>query len=176
MNVQEAKDFLVNQTAQQAAIDAVPLSDLEKRMMYFTESDPACDDPIALNNEFEAQYKTEEYEPKIACLLKHASGRIKKENPEQKRLWDGAIRELRKGDHYILVMWDASSSAERPPHGQLKLLGTAIAVCCAMFALAFFSDRLSQRFPQFPIPGWLVRRLVLWSAVGYFGWKYFKRR
>ena len=39
MNVREAKDFLVDQAAQQAAIDGVPLSDLEKRTMYFTEWD-----------------------------------------------------------------------------------------------------------------------------------------
>src|SRR5713101_9480648 len=37
MRVREAKDFLVAQTAEQAALEGVPLSDLEKRMMYFTE-------------------------------------------------------------------------------------------------------------------------------------------
>jgi len=37
MNVREAKDFLVHQTAEQAALDSIPLSDLERRMMYFTE-------------------------------------------------------------------------------------------------------------------------------------------
>jgi hypothetical protein len=37
MNVREAKNFLADQAAQQAAIDGVPLSDLEKRTMYFTE-------------------------------------------------------------------------------------------------------------------------------------------
>ncbi len=34
MKVLEAKDFLVQQTAEQAALENVPLSDLEKRMMY----------------------------------------------------------------------------------------------------------------------------------------------
>ncbi|MGB2900309.1 MAG: hypothetical protein WBB89_13655 [Candidatus Acidiferrum sp.] len=38
MKVREAKDFLVAQTAEQASLEGVPLSDLEKRMMYFTES------------------------------------------------------------------------------------------------------------------------------------------
>jgi hypothetical protein len=56
MNVREAKDFLVDQAAQQAAIDGVPLSDLEKRTMYSTEWDDRGGDPIALNEEFEAQY------------------------------------------------------------------------------------------------------------------------
>ena len=37
MRALEAKDFLVQQTAQQATLENVPLSDLEKRMMYFTK-------------------------------------------------------------------------------------------------------------------------------------------
>jgi hypothetical protein len=36
MNVREAKDFLVHQ-AEQAGLGSVPLSELETRMMYFTE-------------------------------------------------------------------------------------------------------------------------------------------
>ena len=47
MRVLEAKDFLVQQTAEQAALENVPLSDLEKRMMYFTETDECPEDPIA---------------------------------------------------------------------------------------------------------------------------------
>ena len=54
MRVLEAKDFLVQQTAEQAARENVPLSDLEKRMMYFTEIDECPEDPIALNKAFEA--------------------------------------------------------------------------------------------------------------------------
>jgi len=38
---------------EQAALEGVPLADVEKRMMYFTESDAAsCDSPIELNDEF----------------------------------------------------------------------------------------------------------------------------
>jgi hypothetical protein len=72
MKVREAKDFLVHQTAEQAALDSVPLADLEKRIMYFTESDDRCEDPIALNEEFESDVRSEEYEPKMSRLLKHA--------------------------------------------------------------------------------------------------------
>ena len=50
MNTKEAKDFLADQAAQQAALEHIPISDLEKRMMYFTESDPAsCGDPDSLH-------------------------------------------------------------------------------------------------------------------------------
>jgi hypothetical protein len=109
LNTKQAKDFLLEQTAEQAALEGVPLADIEKRMMYFTESDPAsCDNPIELNDEFEAQHETKEYEAKISRLLHHAYRRLKQENPERARNWDQAIQTLRKGDHYILVMLDQS--------------------------------------------------------------------
>src|SRR5262252_6952737 len=101
MRVSEAKDFLVRQTAEQALLEGVSFSDLEKRMMYFTESEDATEDPAKLNDEFEAAYNNDEYEAKISKLLHHAYARIKKENPASARLWDESFRLLRQGDHYI---------------------------------------------------------------------------
>src|SRR6266436_8258431 len=109
MQVREAKDFLVQETAKQASIEGVPLSELEKRMMYFTESGYVPEDPIALNEEFEAQYDTEEYEAKIAKLLQHAYERAGKENDATRKQFDAAITCLRRGDHYVLVMWDSGA-------------------------------------------------------------------
>src|SRR6202030_2207102 len=51
LNTKQAKDFLVEQTVEQAALEGVPLADVEKRMMYFTESDAtSCENPIELND------------------------------------------------------------------------------------------------------------------------------
>jgi hypothetical protein len=112
VNTKQAKDFLVEQTVEQAALESVPLADIEKRMMYFTESDAAsCDNPIELNDEFEKRCDTKDYETKISRLLHHAYRRIKEEDHERKRNWDQAIRTLRKGDHYLLVMVEQSSDS-----------------------------------------------------------------
>ena len=102
MSTLEAKAFLVQQTAEQAAIENVPLSELEKRMMYFTETGECPEDPIALNDAFETEYDTEEYEAKISKLMRHACARLKKEDPSSARSWDEAVEELSKGDHYLL--------------------------------------------------------------------------
>ncbi len=82
MRIREAKDFLVAQTAEQATLEGVPLSVLEKRMMYFTEGHGAIEDPATLNEEFEAQYDMAQYEKKISRLMGHAYKRIKNQNPE----------------------------------------------------------------------------------------------
>lgn len=114
---------MVQQTAEQAALENVHLSDLEKRMMYFTESDPtSSENPIELNDEFEAKYDTEEYEAKISRLLHHTHERLKDENAENLRKWNEAVRTLRKGDHYILILLDEKSELVQGPR-----IGRAIA-------------------------------------------------
>ena len=117
MRTVEAKDFLVQQTAEQAALENVPLSDLEKRMMYFTETGECPENPITLNDAFEAEYDNDEYEAKVSKLMHHAYLRNKKENPESLRRWKEAMRELSKGDHYILVLCKDGSSLRSPSVG-----------------------------------------------------------
>jgi hypothetical protein len=131
MKTKQAKDFLVQQTAEQAARESVPLSETEKKMMYFTESDAtSCDNPVEVNEEFEAQYDTAEYETKISRLLHHAYDRLKLEHPERKRNWDQAIRTLRKGDHYFLVLWDITPRSEHPTRDFFQTSGSWDAYGC----------------------------------------------
>ena len=56
-------------------------------MMYFTEIDECPEDPIALNDAFEAEYDTDEYEKKVSRLLRQAYARLRKENPSSARTW-----------------------------------------------------------------------------------------
>lgn len=178
MRVLEAKDFLVQQTAEQAALENVPLSDLEKRMMYFTEVDECPEDPIALNEAFEAEYDTDDYEAKISKLMHHAYQRVGKENPEAHRRWDEAIRTLRKGDHYVLAFWDEGPQ-ERPPYDSLKLLGTAILVIVLGFGLTasamFLADRYNIHWKLEARTHWLteawMQRSLLFLLLG--GYVYF---
>jgi hypothetical protein len=129
MNTTQAKDFLAQQAAEQATLDHTSLSDIETRMMYFTEGDPkSCADPLALNDEFEAQYDTAQYEAKMSALLRHAYQRLKAGDPEGKRTWDQAVRELRKGDHYFLVLWDIKPPTQSQKGDSFRLLGVALLI------------------------------------------------
>jgi hypothetical protein len=141
MKTKQAKDFLVQQTAGQAERESVPLSETEKKMMYFTESDAtSCDNPVELNEEFEAQYGTADYETKISRLLQHAYDRLKLEDPEGKRTWDQAIRTLRKGDHYLLVLWDIKPRSEHPTRDFFILMGVGMLIAVGIGIAAIFSD------------------------------------
>lgn len=169
MKTKQAKDFLVQQAGEQAARENVPLSDIEKRMMYFTESDAtSCDNPLELNDEFEAQYDTTEYEAKISRLLHHAYERLKGEDPERVREWNLAIRTLRRGDHYILVLWDTKPASEHP-RDSLKLLGVGMLIAVGIFVVIIFQAKYNITFDRFrkylPAPN---PRLALILYVGLF--------
>jgi hypothetical protein len=150
MQVREAKDFLVQQTAEQAQLEGVPLSELEKRMMYFTESGYVPEDTIALNEEFEAKYDTQEYEQKLAKLLEHAYKRVSEESSAKRKIWDDAIDSLRAGDHYLLVLWDLGPSFSRVPLRSwlrlvLRLGILALIIVSAGWGLNYFSGVIGLR-------------------------------
>jgi len=150
MKTKQAKNFLVQEMTEQAARENIPVSDIEKKMMYFTESDSAsCDNPAELNDEFEAQHDTAEYEAKVSRLLHHAYNRLKVEDPERKWNWDQAIRALRKGDHYILVLWDRKLPSEHPIRDSIKLLGVGVLIVTGVIVLAFLTAKYNLNLDRF---------------------------
>jgi hypothetical protein len=160
MKTKQAKDFLVQQAAEQAARENIPLSEIEKKMMYFTESDAtSCDNPVELNDEFEAQYDTAEYEAKISRLLHNAYKRLKVEDPERARDWDQSTRILRTGDHYLLVLLDLRAPNEhlgdlKPPTGHpvrdsLKLLGLGVLVAMGVVVAALLAAEYNLNLDRF---------------------------
>ena len=167
MHILEAKDFLVQQTTEQAALENVPLSDLEKRMMYFTETDECPEDPIALNDAFEAEYDTHEYEDKISKLMHHAYQRIKQESPEKLRLWKEAFGVLSEGDHYILLFWGKNAIGKSPQVRSSYGLSLLFAITLTLFIFIFLGTRSSARRgghapidKYLPPPGPLVEHIL----------------
>jgi hypothetical protein len=146
MQAREAKDFLVAQTAEQAALEGVPLSDLEKRMMYFTEGPGAPEDLIKLNEEFEKELDSADYETKISRLLHHAYRRLRKENDQARRNWDGAIKCLRRGDHYLLVMWDVVPAGATPLRDSLPLLASSLGFIAIAFLCYFIASKFEPQW------------------------------
>jgi hypothetical protein len=103
---QEAKEFLVAQVVLQAQRDGVSLTEVERKMLYFSETDWTLPDIAEVNEEFECEYDQDEYEKKIGRVISDALKQARKEGKESGDNWSDAIRLLRKGDHYLLVMMD----------------------------------------------------------------------
>jgi hypothetical protein len=145
VNTKEAKDFVVEQAVQQAALEKESISDIEKRMMYFVENDPtSCEDPLALNEEFEANCDTVEYEAKMSRLLHHAYKRLKADDPERVRNWQEAMNLLCKGDHYLPVLWDAEFPSEQPIRDFLKPFGIGVLIAIALALIIVLREFLRR--------------------------------
>jgi hypothetical protein len=104
MNSVAAKQFLIARILEEAELEHVHLSDVEKKMLYFTEVHPSLPDIYEINAEFERDYDSDEYEGKVAGLLKKARGRDNSSSSIREQEWNDAIDALKEEDHYILVM------------------------------------------------------------------------
>jgi hypothetical protein len=105
MDPADAKRFLISRVIAEADREHVPLLDVEKRMLAFSESDPSfTEDVVSINDEFERSCNSDVYESKVTLLLKNARDQDIANLPQGDQDWSEALQALRKEDHYILVM------------------------------------------------------------------------
>jgi hypothetical protein len=99
-----AKKFLVSRIADEAEREHAPLSELEHKMLFFSENYPTLKDMQEVAAQFDTEIDRAEYEKKIARLSARAFQRDRRESGERAHEWRDAIARLKKEDHYILVM------------------------------------------------------------------------
>lgn len=147
MNAQAAKEFLIARVVQEAGSSHVQLSETERKMLYFTETSASLPDIMEVNSEFERDYDADEYEDKIANLLKDARARDKQASPSREQEWKDALDALKKEDHYILVMVNLAfgtglgSSKTHRARNLLLYIGIGIGL---VLALVLISMRNAQ--------------------------------
>ncbi|HLK54218.1 MAG TPA: hypothetical protein VKU42_12235 [Candidatus Angelobacter sp.] len=104
----EAKSFLAAKITSEAEREGTALSDVEKRMLLFSEQEPetTVGFPDGYLDDID-----EEYERRVTSLLKAAYIRDR-DNPLERQQYEDAMKMLDGSDHYILVM--AESALPRP--------------------------------------------------------------
>jgi hypothetical protein len=100
----EALDFIASRIAGEAQLDGVSFSEVERKMLYFSETASTLPDIWDVNDQFDREYETHAYEKKISQLIKKAVARARKQQSEEFDAWIAAIRRLSKEDRYLLVM------------------------------------------------------------------------
>lgn len=113
--IKAAKDYLVQRIVAEAERQGVPLSKLEREMLYFTEDGGISKHMQEVNEEFEREYDDREYEDKIAGLVRSIQSL---NTPEEQQKWDEAVLKLCEGDHYLLVLIDGAAP---PQHSRFSL-------------------------------------------------------
>jgi len=145
-SIREAKDYLASRIAAEAEREGQPLSEIERKMLYFSETDWTLPDMPEISAEFDRDYDQGEYERKIGGLVRKITAHGHGGNEEEQEKWDAAILKLAEGDHYLSVLADPSlrprGSSVRPPHDILKLWLTGFAIVFCVFGAMAAGNRL----------------------------------
>lgn len=134
----DAKEFLINRIVAEAELEGVSLSEVERKMLYFSETAWTLPDIKGVNEAFERDYDQAEYERKIAKLVSSACAKDSDEDRNDSNGWSEATRMLRKEDHYLLVLIAGAGESVRPRNDFKKLFVIALAAAFVMVAIYFF--------------------------------------
>lgn len=184
--IKEAKDFLAGKIAAEAEREGAPLSEIERKMLYVSETDWTLPDMASVSIEFDRDYDQNEFEQKIAALARKIEERNQAENAEEDLAWRDALQKLSDGDNYLTVLVRMIRNppvvkhgfvpvlerpAKRPPYDMLKLCATALAVVFGFFAFLITGNCLFGS----GFGGWFLDRnhggvLILLGLAVWFLW------
>jgi len=125
--VREAKDFLANSIAEEAQRNGTPLTEVERKMLYFTETGWTLPDMNEVSAEFDRDYDQRDYERKIGELVNKIQVRLADQGQLEQERWNAALEKLSHGDHYLLVLADAARPTRKGLRHNLKMLIIALA-------------------------------------------------
>lgn len=132
--VREAKDYLAERIYDEAVHEGIPLTDVERKMLYFTETGWTLPDMKQVSADFDRDYDQEKYENKIGGLADAIQSRLRANNLQGEESWNAAIQKLSHGDHYLLVLVGAADPVKKGIKHNLKVLVAAL-VLLALVAL-----------------------------------------
>jgi hypothetical protein len=136
--VRDAKEFLVSRIVTQAQRESVPLSEVEEKMLYFSETAWTLPDIAEVNDAFDRDYNQVKYEQKIGMLIRNFLDETRKNNRDEFEAWKEAVRTIRQEDHYLLVLIAAADASPSMSGGRfLKLLALAFVAACVILAIGY---------------------------------------
>src|SRR5207253_1970966 len=97
-DAREAKEFLISKIVAEAQREDAPLSETQRKMLYFTESGWTLPDITQVNEQFDREYNQDEYEKKIARIIGKAYKRIRHDSHDEYDKWWAAVRFLQRED------------------------------------------------------------------------------
>lgn len=117
-----AKEFLAGRILAEAERQGALLSDVERKMLYFSENGWTPPDMAEANAAFGRDYEETAYEEKIAGLVRGIYARDDRTDQEIES-WNDACVKLGDGDHYLLVLIDGANSLPGSKSSPLGRLG-----------------------------------------------------
>lgn len=191
-----ALDYLAGRIAAEAEREGSALSEVERKMLYFSETDWTLPEMAEVSAEFDRVYDQNEYERKIAGLIGKVTASFQGADSDEQENWDAALERLSEGDRFLPVMVDASRSTNhslagggflptldrpvtRPPHDFLKLLVSAAAILGVVLGVVLFMYWLDET--KNPAAVWISGHgsvitylLIVVAALVFSFWKFLR--
>jgi hypothetical protein len=164
LKAQQAKEFLISKILEEARMENAPLSEVERKMLHFTETEEMSPDMVEANEQFEREYDSAEYENKISSLLINAHERFCQETPDNEHRWKHAIADLRKEDHYLLVMVDQANRSARRTGDRVTLWTTAFVVVGVILGAELLAAKYNVDLDKY-FPSRDTLSFVIWGTM-----------
>jgi len=134
----EAKEFLIDWIVAEARRLQVPLSEVERKMLYASDSGWTLPEMAEVQDAFERYHEAVEYELKMQNLIRIVRADVYAGGGEELEAWKEAVRVLRREDHYLTQLIAASAGPVRRRASRWKLLLTALVIIGASLAIAYW--------------------------------------
>jgi hypothetical protein len=134
--IRDAKIFLACRIADEAEREGLPLTEIERKMLYDAEDGWTLDDIHQVRALFAEECDRGHYEKRMIRLIRRLRARLRaaREGDEYEG-WKKAVRELRGEDHYLSQL-----IARAGPQGEVvRLIVTAIVVIGVMLIAIFLA-------------------------------------
>jgi hypothetical protein len=138
MNSDDAKQFLVSRIVDQALLEGVEFSELERKMLFYSETHPSLPDMDTVLIEFNQTYNMFPYEGLVSSLIGNVYRRDRKD-PALVQQWKDARSTLRREDHYINVMLKRGLAMATRKRDLLIYIAIGIAVVFALLGFIAWS-------------------------------------
>jgi hypothetical protein len=141
--VRDAKEFLIARIISTAQNEGVPLSEVERKMLYFSETVSTLPDMVETSDAFDRDYDQSTYEQKIGTLVHKFCAEARKTNRDDLDSWKKAVRTISPEDHYLLVLIKfAKPPTGSPVADRLKLVALAFLITLRIVAgIYLFANR-----------------------------------
>jgi len=135
--IREAKVFLASRIAEEADREGIPLTEIERKMLYYSETGWTLPDMVEVKATFDRDYDRRLFETRMARLIRRARSRLRGGDTTEYEKWQLAIQELREQDHYVLALIAAA-----PPTGEVtRLVITALVIIGVILVALFLVSR-----------------------------------
>ena len=102
----DAKRFVMGKVLEQAEREGITLTNAERHMLAWSESDPEVTADAVLAEALAQEMSDEAFESKVSGLIRRAFEREVAADKNAKSVYREARAKLGEGDHYIVVMMD----------------------------------------------------------------------